>query len=296
MSRPDRIRHRKRALYVFGVSLVLVMLVLVEGAAQEWSLAPRLPSNRRQLELFVRERLPREAVGRPVRVLRFGHAGDLERPGVLDLPFEGRSFQVEAFDWISAGDRTVEARRLPSYSRWLELGPRGHMLLISEDRAYLGYGTIRFFGDGAYASQLLVGSISISGLGNAQIERQADLLVVEVENGRYDLTRDGDLIASVGAGRRREIVLLGRDRADPDTAPQQFTALGETLDEVLFVESPEPLVDGGQLLSIWDRLAPVITVYARSEYERRDWVGYPDIWERRIGEALRVLAAFRFDP
>lgn len=287
-----------------GVVAILLLGVGAAGLfAQDGAIgpfAPRIPSYRRPLDLFVRERLVVVEEGRPLRVVRYGKAGDLEEPGVLDLPFEGRSLEVFAYDWIAAGDRSVEVRRIEGFAQWIELGPSSHLLLVDENRADLVYGMVTFFGDPTYASVLRIGAVTIDGSGRADLRRGANAVAITVETGRFEVSRDGTLLASLGAGQTRRIELTGLDALPPDaaSAAPRLDAVSDAIVEALFLEwSPGALdLDAGALTPIWESASAALPVYARALYENERWIRYPDIWERRIGEALRIVAAYSFAP
>lgn len=287
-----------RRMGVYLRAFLLTGVAIASLSAQDGPLAPQVPVSRRPLDLFVRERLVSVSQGRPLRLVRYGKAGDLESPGVLDLPFEGRSVEVRSYDWLMAGDRPVELRRLPGYDGWIEVSPGSHLVVLSDELAELVYGTVTLFGDDAYGSVLRIGSITIRGDGRSTVRRDAASLAIRVESGRFEISRDGTLVASLGAGQQRELLLDGPDRADEDQASERYRAMAGTLEEALFSNwSPDALVlDGAALLPIWERTRSVLPVYARASMENAQWIEFPDIWERRIGEALRILAAYSFIP
>lgn len=290
-----------KALVRTGAVLLAVALCVVpapRSSAQDGALAPQIPSYRRSLDLFARERLTPVVDGRPLRLVRYGKAGDLEEPGVLDLPFEGRSIDVGAYDWLVAGDRPVELRRLPGYEGWVELAPGAHLLVSNEDRAELVYGSSFFSGDESYRSSMHVGSIAIQGDGRSLVRRAAANVLIRVESGRFEIFRGGALVASLGAGQEREFLLDEQDRADPADATERYTAMIDGMEEALFSRwsSGALMLEGAVLIPIWERTLAVLPLYARASVERAQWIDYPDIWERRIGEALRILAAYSFVP
>ena len=285
-----------------ALTIVLGVAVLGSLCAQSATegLAPQIPSYREQLPLFVRELSVVTEPGRSVRIVRYGKAGELEEPGPLDLPLVGRSFSVHAYDLIEAGERAVELRLLESYEAWLELDRRSYAILIDGERAELVYGSIVFFGDPGYASELSAGAISIYGYGRARIVRDTERIVVAVEEGRYEILTDGRLFAALGPGqeRRVEIAAADRDRSIEQRAQERFDTLIDRLNITLFSEwSTGALdVDGNDLVPLWGALRALSPFYAAAMFESAQWIRYPDIWERRIGEALRVLAAYSFSP
>lgn len=279
-------------------ALLLIGVAAITVYAQSEGLAPQIPSYRQSLDLFVRERNVSSTEGAPLRLIRYGKAGDLEQPGVLDLPFEGRSTEVRAYDWLIAGDRSVELRRLPGYAAWIELAERSQLLVIHEQRAELVYGTAILSGDEAYESVVRVGSFSIRGDGRSILRRDAAGVRILVDSGRFEISRDGVIVASLGAGQERAFALDETDRADGEGLVARYDALVDALDSALFDgwSSGALVLEGSVLVPIWERTRAVLPVYARASAERVQWIEYPDVWERRIGEALRILAAYSFLP
>ncbi|MFW6228330.1 MAG: hypothetical protein ACOC2V_02630, partial [Alkalispirochaeta sp.] len=80
----------------FGAVIPPIVVFLLAGTlqtvpGQERSLlAPPLPGTPEPLDtLAVREVPVAETDGTPLRIVRFGHAGSLDRPEALNLPEEG---------------------------------------------------------------------------------------------------------------------------------------------------------------------------------------------------------------
>lgn len=290
--------HRRIQGCMVAILLLAGVMALAAQTTGSDGLAPQIPSYRRPLELFVRERLVAITDGKPLRVVRYGKTGDLEEPGSLDLPLEGRSLEVEAFDWIVAGDRAVEIRRLDSYDQWFEIEPASQTILIDENHAELVYGGAILVGDEAYNSNLQIGDVSVRGNGRARLRRDAESLLVEVDRGRFEVSRDGSLRASLGAGQRRQFDLNDRNRADPTFAAQRYDTLVTAIEDAIFDQwSPDALVlEGSTLVPIWESTRSLLPLFGRAASESAQWIDSPDIWERRIGEALRILAAYSFGP
>ncbi|MFW5643511.1 MAG: hypothetical protein ACOCYQ_05735 [Alkalispirochaeta sp.] len=280
--------------------LVLLVCALPALPGQERSLlAPPLPGTSEPLDtLAVREVPVAETDGIPLRIVRFGHAGSLDRPEALNLPEEGgRTFAPYAFDWVRSNDRTVEIRERGTFARIVSLAPEGQVIIVSPGQIELLTGTVRYtrLEAGAPETVVTAGGITIRGRGRGTIERAPDELRVDVTAGRLEVFQDETLLGILGAGQSGRYMVDPDRSFDDNTFTDGVDGLRGLLSDAL-VDLRDGAVTGDRLAEIWEVTRRVASEYAVFEIRTDSSIEAPDVILRDIGEALRILGSHRFVP
>lgn len=276
--------------------------------------APAIPAADAPLDLFVREIDGGGAQGGSVRILRYGHRGALERPGVLEIPEVGRAFVLHAYDLIAPVSRTVEVRRMPDYQAWLEIAGGSHAITLSERWVELLYGDVVWrsveFARETEQPVLSAGPLIVTGRGRVQVRRinhDRDRLSLIVENGRFEVFREDTLIAVLGAGQARDFSVGtesdGVAANDGEAPVEGFHAryrrernhLEKVLEDSTLRLYHGPL-SGDALTSLWEQVLRFGPLYASAESRALPGIPDPDVDMRTLGAAVRILGAFRFQP
>jgi len=283
-----------------GIAILLVAGGVPPAAAQEGRLlAPPLPGAAEALDTLVLREVPiAETAGIPLRIVRFGHAGSLDRPEALNLPDEGgRAFAPRGYDWVRSNDRTVEVRERGSFAGIVSIAPDSQVIIISGGQIELLTGTVSYtrLEPDAPETAVTAGVITVRGRGRGSIERTPSALLVDVTAGRLEVYRDGALQGILGAGQSR------RYEIDPDHAAgdADFAEGVEELRGLLsgaLADLRDGVVTGDRLAEIWEVTRHVAAGYAALEIRTDSSVTAPDVILRDIGEALRILGSHRFVP
>ena len=265
-------------------------------------LAPPVPA--RSLEethLLVRE-VPFRPVwtGRPMRIVRYGFGGTLERPNEIELPEEGTMLVPQPYDWIRAVERDIEIRLRDRFRFWATVKSGTQAIILSSRRIELLVGTIHWRGTVETFTERVVsaGTLTFRGRGGATIARERDRVVVMIEGGSFDVFRDGAPVAVLGAGQSRSFNLAETDHTAENEREQLQRGtrrLGAALDTAL-QEAREGAIAGSRLSEIWEAVVTVAPLYAAAEERTVAWIDEPDLLMNDIGEALRVLAMYGFTP
>lgn len=277
-------------------------------------LAPPIPSRRIEVETLILREIPfGETVGRPVRIARLGHGGDLESPRALDLPEAGgRAFTVYPFDWLRVGEREVEIRERGTFRPLLTLAEDAQVYIVSEDQIELLTGELAWLRDDADAPDVTVtaDSVAVRGRGRGEISRRDGNLEIVVDRGRFEWYRNGNVAGIVGAGQRREIRLAADgDGGDGDGGNDGVTTEAyEITDGVRGLASLRDALNtatrrlhdgaltGEHLATLWEVVRVVGSDYAARETRTDADVVDPDIVFRDIAQALRLLSEHAFSP
>ncbi|SIQ26353.1 hypothetical protein SAMN05920897_10645 [Alkalispirochaeta americana] len=262
--------------------------------------APRVPARQETLDLFVRELQGGSLRGETVRVVRYGQAGTLVRPGVLELPRQGRAFSLQPYDLVAPVGRTLEIRRLPGYQGLLEASPASMVIVVSETRFELLHGRVRWIDDQGQELLLSLGETLLSGRGEVEVERNAsggDSLRIKVLRGRFELQRGAELLAVLGSGQERSLDLRedGVGTAGEDRFTRARENLEQLLEESVLRVYSGPLT-GDALNTLWKAVLAFGPLYAHAEAQGVAEIPHPDEALRSLGEALRLLKAFSFRP
>ncbi|MDA3947693.1 MAG: hypothetical protein PF508_00575 [Spirochaeta sp.] len=264
------------------------------GSALDGPLAPAIPARREVIDAFIaREVLIAERDGVPVRVVRLGHAGTLERPEALELPDEGgRALPLYRFDWLRANERDVEIRLRASFAPVVVVEPAAQVVVVSPGQMELLFGTLEWeyrVGDGTDFA-VTAGPVAVRGRGVGTLERDAAGLSLQVAAGRFDVYRDGSVVAVMGAGQQR-VFTVPTDLSVSAARSQLQTELDAALREMR-----RGTVSGERLANLWELTTLSGARYAPLEDSSDPRIEDPDIFLREIAEALRILAAHRFLP
>lgn len=264
------------------------------GGAPEGPLAPAIPPRGEAIDAFIAREVPiAERAGVPVRVVRLGHAGTLERPETLELPDEGgRAFALYRFDWLRANDRDVEIRLRTSFDPVVVLNQAAQVVVVSPGQMELLSGTLEWeyrSGDGTNFA-VTAGAVTVRGRGVATLTRDTAGVSLQVVAGRFDVYRDGSVVAVAGAGQRRTFS-VPVDLSVATARSQLQTELDAALRDLR-----GDTVGGERLANLWELTTVNGALYAPLEDRSDPRIEDPDIFLREIGEALRILAAHRFLP
>lgn len=295
------------------ITIVAIALgwVLCFGAAplfsqQRATFAPTIPDGFQPVDLFVRERGGASDIDIPLEVLRYGMAGTLERPGTLVLPDVGRSIALARWDWLRPEERPLELIERDSYETFVVLLRASEAILLSETEIYLLWGAAEWRAQdqpSGPAPTLYSADYAISGRGRARTVRAVDRITIEVTAGRFEVMRGAQLVAVVGAGQSRSIPL-----AEPFAGSRQNSAadfenrtirLEERLSRALAIllesEPGRESLDGETLSQLWESVEETAPELARARETRAGWVVAPDLVERQLGTAVRLLSSFAFE-
>ena len=267
----------------------------VVGNTVDGPLAPAIPAHREEIDAFIAREVPiAERDGVPVRIVRLGHAGTLERPETLELPEEGgRALSLYRFDWMRANDRDVEIRLRNSFAPVVVAQPGAQVVAVSAGQMELLFGTLgwELRSDDGSSFAVTAGPLAVRGRGTATLERDATGLSLAVVAGRFDVYRDQSVVAILGAGQRREFGV------PPEFAGASAArSLLQTELDAAIREMRRGTVGGERLANLWEITTSSGAMYARLEHGSDPQVEDPDIFLREIAEALRILAAHRFFP
>ncbi|POQ99096.1 hypothetical protein AU468_10800 [Alkalispirochaeta sphaeroplastigenens] len=269
--------------------------------------APGVPAREATLDLFVRELQEGALRGETVRVVRYGQAGTLLRPGVLELPRQGRAFSLKPYDLVVSVERPLEIRRLPDYAGLFEVAPASMVIAVSESRFELLQGSLEWIDDRGGDLLLSLGDLILSGRGRVEVQRRTppgggtspgEQLRMKVITGRFELRRGEELLAVLGSGHERTLDLPGRSSQDGPEAEafaRSREALETLLEEAVLSLYRGPLT-GDRLVALWEAVCDFGPRYARAEARGFAGIPHPDEALRSLGEALRLLKAFSFRP
>lgn len=280
---------------VVCAALSLVATVPVFAQRGDAPMAPAVPA-REQFTGIVAA-TPEGSVypGADVQVVRMGHAGELRAPAALDVPEYGRALEVMHWDWLSAigGPVTllVENRAVP----WVALQPGAAVVATGTDRIDLVAGALEWQGTDPSLLRRVVsaGTLRVTGRGTALVARTEDAVTVAVAAGSFEILDGGSLVAVLGAGQHRRFP--GADDRGLETRFREaFGALSSAHDQALVALLGENFLDGASLERLWETVLPAVVIYERAAAERAPWVMLPDVRRNQIAEALRLLAAYRF--
>ena len=265
-------------------------------------LAPTIPFEPRELALLVVERGGPGTGERPLEVVRYGRGGSLRRPVTLDLPVEGRSIVLEAWDWLRLTDRALALIDPAEYDRWLHLEPGTQGLVLSERRFELFLGAVRWLGEneGAVRSEVTSGDLTVRGRGRARIRRRGTDIELTVERGRFEIERGDTLVAVASAGQERivavDVAFAVAERGGAELFTERRDRLHRELDAALSALLADGILDGNTLVRLWEAVLRFGPVFASAEAMRATWVDAPEVARSDIGEALRLLGAYDFRP
>lgn len=258
------------------------------------TLAPAIPVvNTPIAELLLRETPIAERAGFAMRVIRLGEAGTLSEPGVLDLPEEGGlALRPLPFDWIRTIDRSVEVRRRGSFARLAVVREGAQVIIVHRSRLELLTGTVEITRRGADENPLSIGALEIEvyGRGRAVIERTPTNVAISVSSGQFEVYEEGALVSILAAGNDRHFPIGESSFAD------DLSSLRNALSEIVVALRSAPSIDGDTLSRLWSITRRVAAGFARREETYDPTVHDPDVIRRDIGEALRILKAFRYGP
>ena len=273
----------------------VVSIVCSSVAAQEF--VPRVPARSAPLPLAVGQAPAREVRTTGVRVIRQGNAGTQLIPAALTLPAPGTHFQAETFDWYRNGAGVTTIRDMHTIEPVYALQPGAELVVVSFHAAELIAGAVVWSPTAADRDVLGLGELVISGSGRVRVDRTLRRVVVRVETGRFDVRRSDQLLAVRAAGQEFALTLTeseaARIVAEAPVAVAAFaTHHAALLDELLTTRA----LSGATLTDTWDRVRDMAPLLARAAALDVAWPRAPDLSERAIGEALRLLAAFAFVP
>jgi hypothetical protein len=258
------------------------------------TLAPAIPVVETPIaELLLREVPIAERAGLAMRVIRIGEAGTLSEPGVLDLPEEGGfAMRPLPFDWIRTIDRSVEVRQSGSFSRLAVIDEAAQVIVVNRSRLELLTGTVEMTRRDADENPLSVGvgEIEVYGRGRAVIDRDPTHVAISVTSGQFEVYDEGSLVGILAAGNDRRFPIRESSFSD------DLSSLRSALSEFVIVLRNGATLDGEFLSGLWSTTRRVATGFAYREESFDPTVHHPDVIRRDIGEALRVLKAFRFGP
>lgn len=279
------------------------VLVTTGTAAQEAApLIPALPVDREDAGLYARE------LGRPTRAAaavwlqRRGFAGSTVRPNELPLPAGGQAIQLERYDWLIPGEIDVEIRVTDGNLPWLEMGTDASVVALDVNRVDLSWGEVRWVARDAdaYGRAVSADDHAVRGAGTAAIRRAPDRLEVTVVRGRFEITRGSQLVALIGAGQSRSIPLtrrVGGEQAYRDSRNTLSGALEDAVEELLAAGREAPAAPSGEALAtIWESVSAFLPHFGAAQAASASFVARPHHDRRDIGEALRLLAVYRFGP
>ncbi|MCG8479909.1 MAG: hypothetical protein MI724_12495 [Spirochaetales bacterium] len=265
-------------------------------------LAPSVPFESRELALLVVERGGSGAGERPLEVVRYGLGGSLRRPVALDLPVEGRSIVLEAWDWLRLTDRALALIDPADYDQWLHLEPGTQGLVLSEGRFELFRGAVHWLGENedVIRSEVTSGDLIVTGRGRAWIRRRGTDVELTVERGRFEIERGDTLIAVASAGQERIVAVddafAVAERGGAGLFTERRDRLVRELDAALLALLADGTLDGNTLVRLWEAVLRFGPVFAAAEAMRAPWVTGPEVARSDIGEALRLLGAYDFRP
>lgn len=281
---------RRPFLYVLIVLWATSLAYTV--AAQAALLAPRLPTGFVETPMVVREVDAFSEARDGVRIVRHGTAGTAVVPEGLPLPGPGRFIALNRFDLVEAGAREVEIRPTAASEPALILRP-GAALIVTGDRSVeLVHGAVRWGPGESVAVSLSETVIVGSGAARIELTHRTDGTAgaaVIVTDGRFDVEAGGALRAALRRGQRYDVALSA------PTVDAALPALEAALDGALVTLRSGQSVTGASLAVLWETTAQVAGALFRAA-DRRAEVFWPDIVEREIAEALRIIAAHEFVP
>lgn len=261
---------------------------------KQHTLAPAIPTVQTPIrEILLREVPIAQRGGLAMRVIRLGEAGTLSDPGVLDLPEEGGlAMRPLPFDWIRAIDRSIEVRQRGSFVRLAVVEEGAQVIVVHRSRIELLTGIVEMTRRNSDAIPLAVGAgeIEVYGRGRAVIERTPMNIAISVTSGQFEVYDDGALVG---------ILAAGNDRSFPVTESsfdEDLSNLRTALSEVVVTLRSVPAIDGDTLSDLWAITRRVAAGFAYREESYDPRVHDPDLIRRDVGEALRILKAFRFGP
>ncbi|MFA7565489.1 MAG: hypothetical protein WCY01_00555 [Alkalispirochaeta sp.] len=288
---------------LFGLLLLPAAPVSSDDGAGPSSstLAPNIPLPDGPLKLVL-VRPPQGEGTSPasVRVVRHGFPGSPERPNLLDLPADERSFvDVYAGDWLKITGHPVELHSVEPFFHQLTLGTDSQVVVVGAQRLELLFGTVAWKRQDLSAPdfKVSIGPYVISGRGDGQINRTVQGVSVSVESGQIDVFNAGKVAAVLGAGQEREFVqpLFVHTRREHAEFADTIRALRNRLDTVL-THARAGTVTGDDLVGLWDSVIPAAGQFCVLEVSKDPAVRHPDVVVRDIGEALRILGGYRFEP
>jgi hypothetical protein len=305
-SRPLRhLMNLRGALPLASILLVMALLIPPVAVIPQESgglsrIAPEVPLPEGPFDsLFLRHLPVGDTATLPVRIVRHGFPGSPVRPNMLDIPPDDGSFvELHGYDWLRVQGRPVEIRTRDTFLPLATLNANAQVLVIDETRIELLHGTVRWRRRHPDAPDfaVTVGSVSISGRGDATVHRNSGEVTVTVENGQMDISVDGETVALPGAGQSRTVTVSSdlsvSGSADFEDA---LAHLRTTLDTSLELIGDDTLT-GSDLVELWSRVIPVAAYYSKLETVTDSSVPNPDIVMRDIAEAFRILGGFRFNP
>ncbi len=280
------------------MSILLGILFLLAGseiASATERIAPFLQARQTPLQLFVREIDPATRAGAAVRIVRYGQGGGLDNPGALELPEVGRAFVLHSYDLLIPGERDIEVRHLPQYDPWLRLSRDSWVIPRREERIELIQGTVLWqAGDAALPElELAAGDYTIRGQGTAEVRRvngAGASLTVRVMSGRFEVSRQDQLVSVPAAGQERRFDLDALDQPDAEQAVIDLL-LQQVERSTLELFHGE--LTGDRLEQLEQAALQGAAVYARSAVQVSvpgSGRVPPDVLLRYLGDALRILS------
>jgi hypothetical protein len=267
------------------------------------SLAPPVPAPTRQLDLLVSAPESVAPPGSDLEVIRYGHGGSVLRPAALDLPGEISAISLHRWDWLHLDGRDLEIALRAPYRRWLRMHAGSQGIIVSADRLELLGGTVDWLDETVDADFRSVssGPVAVVGRGTARIIRDSGEVTVAVGVGRFEIERAGRLVAVLGPGQRGTFPTVevssdsGTAEGVPDlesTLPGLRSALNTALEQLLSQES----LAGEDAAALWEAIVRTGPAYFAAHRSRDPSVPAPDAIRREIGEALRLIGAYPFEP
>jgi hypothetical protein len=296
-------RLLRLAALVIVAAVVVPFLPAQEGPQGETApvavfapLAPPVPAPRNELDLLLNAPESTTPPGSDLEVIRYGHGGSVLRPAALDLPGEITAITLHRWDWLHLEGRDLEIALRNPYRRWLRMHAGTQGVIVSADRIELFGGALDWLDEEVSADSRTVssGPVVVGGRGTARIIRDPRELTVVVGTGRFEVEHEGRLVAVLGPGQHGAFATV-RDASDPDL-DQTLSELRSALDGALERLLSEGTVTGDDVATLWEGVVRIGPAYFAAERGRDPTVPPPDAIRREVGEALRLLGAYRFEP
>jgi hypothetical protein len=240
-------------------------------------------------------------MGSDLEVVRYGQAGRLSRPNALDIPERPQALSLAAWDWVRPHGRSLELAARDPYRIWLALHDGMQGVLVSSEHLELFWGTVEWqdSSDAAMERHVSAGNLLMRGRGSARITRDDRGVSLSVSTGRFEVEDGGRLVAVVGAGQNQLLPSQSMPQ-DRSAVAQETIRMAERLrtvrrDALEILLRGEGL-DGNTLSLLWERVIELGPWYSYAEDLRVEEIPHPDLILRDMGEALRIIAAFRFAP